>query len=51
VTTRQIILWACGYLIELVAVVYFTRATVRRVMGALAGGVAAGLLAMGAIAV
>ncbi|HXF41790.1 MAG TPA: hypothetical protein VN687_18875 [Blastocatellia bacterium] len=50
-TTRQIILWACAYLIELVAVVYFTRATARRVMGALAGGVAAGLLAMGAIAV
>ena len=50
-TTRQIILWACAYLIELVAVVYFTRATADRVMGALAGGVAAGLLAMGAIAV
>jgi len=50
VTTRQIILWACAYLVELVAVVYFTRAAARRVMGALAGGVAAGLLAMGAIA-
>jgi hypothetical protein len=51
VTTRQIILWACAYLVELVAVLYFTRATARRVMGALAGGVVAGLLAMGAIAV
>jgi hypothetical protein len=50
VTTRQIILWACAYLIELVAVVYFTRAAARRVIGALAGGVAAGLLALGAIA-
>lgn len=49
-TTRQIILWACAYLVELVAVVYFTRATARRVVGALAGGVAAGLLALGAIA-
>ena len=50
-TTRQLILSACGYLIELVAVVCFTRTTAHRVMGALAGGVAAGLLAMGAIAV
>ena len=50
-TTRQIILWACAYLVELVAVIYFTRATARRVVGALAGGVAAGLLGLGAIAV
>jgi hypothetical protein len=49
-TTQQIILWACAYLIELVAVIYFTRATVRRVAGALVGGAAAGLLALGAIA-
>ena len=49
-TRLQIILWACAYLIELVAVVYFTRATTRRVMGALVGGAVAGLLGMGAIA-
>lgn len=49
-TTQQIILWACAYLIELVAVIYFTRATMRRVLGALVGGAAAGLLGLGAIA-
>ena len=43
-TPQQIILWTCGYLVELVIVVYFTRATPRRVMGAVAGGAAAGLL-------
>src|SRR6267143_418142 len=40
-TTQQIILWACAYLVELVAVIYFTRATEWRVVGALAGGAAA----------
>jgi hypothetical protein len=49
-TTQQILLWACAYLVELVAVIYFTRATMRRIMGAVAGGAAAGLLALGAIA-
>ena len=49
-TRQQIILWACAYLIELVAVIYFTRATARRIIGALAGGAAAGLLGLGAIA-
>lgn len=49
-TTQQIILWSCAYLVELVAVVYFTRATALRVTGALVGGAAAGLLAMAAIA-
>ncbi len=49
-TRQQIILWACAYLIELVTVSYFTRATTRRVVGALVGGAAAGLLALGAIA-
>ena len=48
-TTPQLILYTCGYLIALVVVIYFTRATARRVMGALVGGAAAGLLAMGAI--
>lgn len=50
-TTREIILWTCAYLIELVAVIYFTRATTRRVVGAVIGGAVAGLLGMGAIAV
>jgi hypothetical protein len=49
-TRQQIILWACAYLIELVVVVYFTRAIARRVVGALGGGATAGLLALGAIA-
>ena len=49
-TRQHIILWSCAYLVELVAVVYFTRATARRVMGALVGGAAAGLLGLGAIA-
>jgi hypothetical protein len=48
-TRQQIILWACAYLIELVAVIYFTRATTRRVIGAVVGGAAAGLLGLGAI--
>src|SRR6267143_7329702 len=49
-TRQQIILRACAYLIELGVVVYFTRATARRVMGALVAGAAAGLLGLGAIA-
>src|SRR5258705_12162027 len=49
-TTQEIILWSCAYLIELGAVVYFTRATVLRVVGALVGGAAAGFLALSAIA-
>jgi hypothetical protein len=49
-TTQQIILWACAYLVELVAVIHFTRATGRRVLGAMVGGAAAGLLGLGAIA-
>lgn len=39
-----------AYAIALVAVVYFTRATLRRVVGALAGGAAVGLMALGMIA-
>jgi hypothetical protein len=49
-TTQVIILWTCAYLIELCAVIYFTRANTRRFVGALVGGAAAGLLGMGAIA-
>ena len=49
-TRLQIILFTCAYLIEFGAVIYFTRATTRRVVGAMAGGAAAGLWGMGAIA-
>lgn len=49
-TTRDIIIWTCAYLIELGAVIYFTRATGRRVVAALVGGAAAGLLGMGFVA-
>jgi hypothetical protein len=48
-TTLQMILWSCGYLLELVVVIYFTRPTARRIFGAFAGGVAAGLFAIGAV--
>jgi hypothetical protein len=49
-TTQEIILWSCAYLVELGVVLYFTRATARRVRGALIGGAAAGFLGMCAIA-
>ena len=49
-TTQQLILIIFAYSVALVAVVYFTRATSRRVLGALVGGAAAGLMALGMIA-
>ena len=48
-TTQEIILWTCAYLIELGAVIYFTRASARRLGGALVGAAGAGLLGLGAI--
>ena len=48
-TTQQLIIVTCAYMVELVAVVYFTRATSRRVVGALAGGAAVGCFGMGAV--
>jgi hypothetical protein len=48
-TPRQIIIVTCAYLVALVAVIYFTRATSRRVVAALAGGAAVGCFGMGAI--
>lgn len=48
-TTWQLIVVTCAYMVELVAAVYFTRATSRRVVGAFAGGVAVGCFGMGAI--
>jgi len=50
-TTQQILLMDCLYLVFLGAVIYFTHAATRRIVGALAGGAAAGLLALGMIAV
>ena len=48
-TTQQLILISCLYLAELVIVTYFTRATARRIAGALAGGATVGLFGLGAI--
>ena len=50
-TTLQILVMTCAYAIALAAVIYFTRATSRRVAGALAGGAAAGCWGLGAIIV
>ena len=49
-TTQQILLMTALYLAALVAVTYFTRATARRVLGALVGGAAVGLMALRVIA-
>ena len=49
-TTLQIIVMTCAYAVALVAAIYFTRAPSHRVVGALAGGAAAGWLGLGAIA-
>jgi hypothetical protein len=49
-TAQEIILWTCAYLIEFGAVIFFTRATARRIVGALLGGASGGLLGLGAIA-
>jgi hypothetical protein len=49
-TTRQLIFVTCAYMVALVIVIYFTRATSRRVVGALAGGTIVGFMGMGAIA-
>lgn len=50
-TSRPIILLTFGYLLEFVIVIFFTRATQRRVGGALAGGVVVSAMALGMIAV
>ncbi len=41
-TTRQLLGMSCAYAAAFVAVVYFTRATARRALGALVGGAVAG---------
>ena len=48
-TTQQIILITCLYFVALLIVIYFTRATARRIVGAFGGGAAVGLFGMGAI--
>ena len=48
-TTLELVIVSCAYLVALIVVVYFTRATSRRVVGALAGGAAVGVFGMGAI--
>jgi hypothetical protein len=48
-TTLQIIVLTCAYAVALAAAIYFTRASSRRVVGALAGGAAAACVGMGAI--
>ena len=49
-TTLQMLLMIGLYLVAMVIVIYFTRATARRVAGALAGGAVVGLMALGSIA-
>jgi hypothetical protein len=41
-TTQQVIIFTCAYLVELGAVIYFTRATALRIIGAVVGGAALG---------
>ncbi len=48
-TTLEIILITCVYFIALLIVIYFTRATSRRIVGAVAGGAVVGVFGMGAI--
>jgi hypothetical protein len=50
-TTLQFHLFNCFYLAVLVAVAFFTRATARRIAGALAGGATFGVVALGIIAI
>jgi hypothetical protein len=50
-TTLQLILMICFYLVVLVAIAYFTRATLRRIAGAFASAAAVGLLVLGMVAI
>ena len=49
-TTPQLLWMTLAYLVALIAVVYFTRATARRVFGALIGGAVVGVMVIGEIA-
>jgi hypothetical protein len=44
---QLILLASCVYFVVLAATVYFTRATIRRVLGAVAGGVAVAVVGLG----
>jgi hypothetical protein len=48
-TPLQIIIVSCLYFVALLIVIYFTRATARRIVGAFVGGAAVGIFGMGAI--
>ena len=48
-TPLQIIVVTCLYFVALLIVIYFTRATARRIVGAFVGGAAVGFFGMGAI--
>ena len=48
-TTREIVLITLAYGVALAAAIYFTRATMRRVVGAVAGGGVAGSFGLGAM--
>ena len=48
---HPLLILTAAYLLELAAVIYFTRATRRRVLGALAGGVAVGAMSLGMISI
>ncbi len=49
-TMHPLVWMTGGYFLELVAVAYVTRATTRRVVGALCGGIAVALMSLGMIA-
>lgn len=46
-TTQQLVWVTCGYAVAFLVVAYFTRATVRRALGALVGGAVAGWFFLG----
>jgi hypothetical protein len=48
-TPLQIIVVTCLYFVALLIVIYFTRATARRIVAAFVGGAAVGLFGMGAL--
>jgi hypothetical protein len=48
-TTQQVLLWSSAYFIEFVVVMWFSRATSRRILGASIGGVAVGCFSLVAI--
>jgi len=48
-TKLQLIIVICAYAVELFVVVYFTRATARRIVGAFAGAAVVGCFGIGAI--